>query len=175
VISIEVKNLRTWIFPRARELHQLLYKAARMAHDNPDVDILPLIACRRYAYDTFAMAKDLGFYIVGFEKQFVLPHAELDPDHFQEVRTELGYLDLTTDMSPSSRFVGAFETLPKYAHENAQRWGAVGSKMLSHYEHLKRRLNDANRRSGMESCATRYSPKRGGTLSGEGLARSPLP
>jgi hypothetical protein len=150
VIPVEVKNLRTWIFPGARELHHLLYKSARLAQDHPDVEILPLLTCRRYAYDTIRMGKDLGFYVIGFERQFVLPHVELDRDHFQEVRAELGYLDLSTDMEAPERLVTQLETLPKYAQGNAERWKAVGSKMLSYYERLKRRLNDANRRATMD-------------------------
>lgn len=150
IIPIEVKNLRMSIFPQARELHHLLYKAARLAQDNPGEEILPLLACRRYAFDVIRMARNRGFYVIGFQRQFVLPHAELDADRFQEVRVELGYLDLTTDMDPPDALVSAFETLPKYAQANAERWRTVGCRFVDYYERLKRRLNDANRRKTLD-------------------------
>jgi hypothetical protein len=149
LLPIEVKNLRTWIYPRAQELHQLLYKAARLSQMHPDTNFLPLLTCRRFHYWTFQMAKDLGFYVIGFERQFILPHAELDQDHFEEVRSELGYLDLSLDMEPYEKFVGWLENVPKYAAENVSAWNSVGSTLVNYYDRLRRRLTPAHRAQTM--------------------------
>jgi hypothetical protein len=52
-VPFEVKNLREWIYGRASELHQLLYKAAHLQANNPGVPIVPSLSAaagtRRHA------------------------------------------------------------------------------------------------------------------------------
>ena len=63
-VPIEAKNLRDWIFPTSTEVYQLLFKAAVLQVQLRDVDLLPVIVCRRAHRTLFRMAKDVGFHVI---------------------------------------------------------------------------------------------------------------
>jgi hypothetical protein len=93
-VLIEVKNIREWIYPHAKQLYTLLDKAAQIQIAHPARGFVPLLVCRRVHYTTFRMARDLGFFVAENRAQFVLPRAEVVPEQFEQVRQVLGLRDL---------------------------------------------------------------------------------
>lgn len=94
-VLVEVKNIREWIYPRTQELYQVLRKAALIQRANPTESFLPMLSCRRAHTTTNFMAKDFGFFVIDSRRQY-LPsnHAFIDPQHLDEIRNELGLVDL---------------------------------------------------------------------------------
>lgn len=100
-VLIEVKNIRSWIYPTAAELYQVLHKASVLQLARPAQQILPILICRRAHPTTFYMASQLGFVVIDMERQFVadvVTEAEL-----LEVRNELHFHDLSRDKAPRAR------------------------------------------------------------------------
>jgi hypothetical protein len=146
VVLFEVKNIREWIYPRSLNLHQLLYKAAEFQRAAPKLSVLPVLVCRKRQFRTLDMGKDLGFFTIEYDRQFMLPNPDVKPGAVEEVRTELGYIDLTvTDDLDRVNMRPSLMHLPKYAAANAEQWKAVGSKLRRHYDGLRKSLNDAER------------------------------
>lgn len=46
-LLIEVKNIRSWVYPTSIELYQLLHKASVLQLAHPDQHIMPVLACRK--------------------------------------------------------------------------------------------------------------------------------
>jgi hypothetical protein len=88
----EVKNIRGRIYPSSREVYQLLHKAAKLQVAHPERLFAPLLICRKLQHITGLMARELGFYVVDLEVQYISP--SVDKKSLQEVRNELGYSDL---------------------------------------------------------------------------------
>lgn len=82
-LVFEVKNIHVWIYPWARQLWELLVKAADVALKTP---LMPVLACVRSAWQTGQMAKDIGFLICQFSDQLFSP--EIDQTDFDEVVQE---------------------------------------------------------------------------------------
>lgn len=123
VILFEVKNIRDWIYPRAPELHQLLDKAARLQLQHPDLPFVPALVCRRAHTTAMYMAQDLGFQVMQTYTQFILPRHDLDSAHIEEVRQELGYLDLLVhDIDHSSLTKPLSGSMLQVASVRSQRW-----------------------------------------------------
>ena len=61
VLAVEVKNIHQWIYPDAPELWGLLVKAAGLAEH---LDVVPVLACVRYAYQAQSMASGPGVFLV---------------------------------------------------------------------------------------------------------------
>lgn len=123
VVLVEVKNVRGWIYPESPELFQLLDKAARLQLANPDVSFLPVLVCRRAHETTFYAAHDLGFLVVDLQAQFLPPTARIDPGHLEEIRRELGYLDLVVGADPPKVLVRRLtRTVPAQARKFADQW-----------------------------------------------------
>lgn len=89
-VPIEVKNLRDWIYPSSREQYQLLSKAAMVQDARPQRLIAPVLVCRRAHITTMRMAKQLGFFIIPIERQYV---HQVDEAALIELRAELGLVD----------------------------------------------------------------------------------
>src|SRR5262245_19614145 len=100
-IPIEVKNLRDWIYRTSRELYQLLDKAAQIQNARPTVDIAPVLVCRQAHITTMRMAKTLGFFVIPTLRQYISPTA--DGRLVEEVRTELGFIDLVATSDADKR------------------------------------------------------------------------
>jgi hypothetical protein len=80
------------------------------------------------------MAQQLGFYAIQFRNQYLRPVSEVNPDHFEEIRAELGYTDLLLDDKPTKALTKAFTTsVHRDATTSAQRWHDVGSHFGSIY------------------------------------------
>lgn len=123
VVLVEVKNVRGWVYPESPELFQLLDKAAQLQLANPDLSFLPLLVCRRAQQTTFYAAHDLGFLVVDLQAQFLPPIARIDRSRLEEVRRELGYLDLAVgDVAPEVLVRRLSETLRAQASKFAAQW-----------------------------------------------------
>lgn len=135
-VPVEVKNLREWIYPRTPELHQLLHKAAALQVAHPDTAVVPVLVCRRAHTTTFWMAGQLGFHVIDTYSQFIQP--SVDPGALEEVRVELGYTDLTTNLEPPDRIVNQFaNVLPSVAAARATAWRETAAECLELFETLR--------------------------------------
>jgi hypothetical protein len=137
-LPIEVKNIRHWIYPDSSELYELLAKAALLQLANPDVAFMPTLVCRRVHYTTFRMAKDLGFFMAQTRAQFVLPYAEVTQQSLEELRHELGFIDLIATQQPHRSLTNLFtRTIPSLAQEKAATF-AANAEMLSRFSRFLR-------------------------------------
>jgi len=151
-LPIEVKNIRHWVYPDSSELYELLAKAALLQMANPGVSFMPVLVCRKVHYTTFRMAKDLGFFVAQARAQFVLPYAEVTPDHAEELRRELGFADLVLSQEAHRPLVALFRTtIPQVAEEKAKTF-AASAEMLARFSQFLR-LDDTRLRG--ETLATR--------------------
>jgi hypothetical protein len=122
LIPIEVKNVRSWIYPSAHEIYQLLEKASLLQRAKPNLPIVPVFVCRRANYQLFRMAKHLGFYVVQAPYQYLLDSSEVKPDELREVQEVLGYRDLV--QSSDTRLIANHfsKTLPTVAGRSSHQW-----------------------------------------------------
>jgi hypothetical protein len=136
LLAIEVKNIRAWIYPRAPELHQVLYKSAALHVANPEIPVVPMLMCRRANAQTFWMAAQLGFQVLEARAQF-LP-TNLDSRAVDEVRRELGYFDLTqTEGSHPAIIHQLTNAIPPIAGVRATTWGVSAPLLIDHFETLR--------------------------------------
>jgi hypothetical protein len=138
-LPIEVKNVRHWIYPRSKELHQLLHKAALLQSEHRDQPIAPVLICRKKSVLAYWMSIELGFRIVETNRQYLLPHADVQPHILQAVRDDLGFTDLvqTTDADPT--IVGVFkDSVPGEARGIADRWAICGPELVDYFAELRK-------------------------------------
>ncbi len=118
-VLFEVKNLRSWIYPSAEELYQLLHKAVVLQIARPEQPIVPVFVCRKAHQTTFWMSYQLGFVTIDMDIQFV---GDVEEDELLEVRNELYFRDLAPGCGPSLRVRDRLiKTLPRTAHGVAQQ------------------------------------------------------
>jgi hypothetical protein len=145
-VPAEVKNLRDWIYPSSREIYQLLSKAAALLIAAPGSLIAPVLVCRRAHITTMRMAKQVGFFVIPAERQYV---QQVDGGFLTEVRTELGLFDLVQQDGTDERLVRFFRThLPKVIERTAVDWGVSGPGLAAHWSALKVEP-DAAKRAGI--------------------------
>jgi hypothetical protein len=124
-ILFEVKNLRSWIYPSAHELYQLLHKALVLQTARPEHPIVPVFACRMAHKTTFWMAQQLGFVVIDMGIQFA---GDINEEELLEVRNELHFQDLARGHGPSLRIRDRLtDTLPRTSRAVAQQWAATTS------------------------------------------------
>lgn len=119
-VLVEVKNVRSWIYPSSEELVQVLNKCRVLKQAHPDLPVVGVLACRRAHPTTFWMAKQLGFMVIDMNVQFAgnVPEGDLD-----EVRNELHLTDLRVGTGPSLRVRDRVaKTLPSIVTTIAERW-----------------------------------------------------
>ncbi|WP_231995200.1 helix-turn-helix domain-containing protein [Mycobacterium sp. 852002-10029_SCH5224772] len=130
LVTIEVKNLRQWIYPQTQELYQLLFKSAMLRMANPELVVFPVLVCRKAHYTTRRMAQHLGFHVITTERQYVRPAVaatEVDRRKFDEVNSELVY-NLTLNESAVPQMVNHFtKVIPGRSREASSRWSAFVS------------------------------------------------
>jgi hypothetical protein len=137
---IEVKNVRHWIYPNARELFQLLYKAARLQISHPDIHICPVLVTRRKSFSANEMSRELGFRILDANKQFVLPVADVDLTALARIQVELGFADLIAHDTADPGVTAALAQVPKTALNNAIRWKTFGPELVDYFQELREDL-----------------------------------
>jgi hypothetical protein len=144
-VPVEVKNLRDWIYPSSREIYQLLSKAAALQDAAPDRPIAPVLVCRRAHITTMRMAKEVGFFVIPAERQYV---HQVDDDALVEVRGELGLFDLVQQEGVDPRVERFFRThLPKVIERTAEDWSATGPDLMDYWSRLAGENDAANRAS----------------------------
>ncbi len=142
-VPIEVKNLRDWIYPSSREHYQLLSKAAVLQDARPTRSIAPVFVCRRAHITTMRMAKQLGFFIIPIERQYV---HQVDEDALIELRAELGLIDLVQQEGIDDRLVRFFQVhLPKVIERTANDWSDKGLAFLDEWSDLNKESDAAAR------------------------------
>jgi hypothetical protein len=142
-ILFEVKNLRSWIYPSAEELYQLLHKAIVLQTARPEQPIVPVFVCRRAHQTTFWMSHQLGFVTIDMGIQYV---GDVEEQELLEVRNELHFRDLAPGKGPSLRVRDRLtKTLPRTSVAVAEQWSATASDpaMVTVIEGIRR--NTSNR------------------------------
>ena len=136
---IEVKNIRSWIYPTSTEVYQLLSKAVQLQTPNPEQLIVPILICRRAHVTTFWMAKQLGFFIIAMNRQFT---GDVENEALLSVRNELHFNDLHAGTGPSLRVKERFQgTLPRHATASAERWRKTSEDLGPTIRELRRAKN----------------------------------
>jgi hypothetical protein len=145
---IEVKNVRSHLYPQALEVHQVLYKAAEVVAAHPHLSVVPVLVCRWPHFTLFTMAKQLGAFVVGTKQQPILPSKQLEPDLIAEIRDELGYRDLVITDQALPWMVDRFSrVLPTVAAASSERWRAVASTVLPYSKTLRTDLLEGRDRA----------------------------
>jgi hypothetical protein len=133
-VPVEVKNLRDWIYPSSGEIYQLLNKAAKVQEAVPDRSIAPVFVCRRAHITAMRMAKEVGFFIIPIERQYV---HHVEEEALREIRAELGLFDLVQQVGVDERLERFFRThLPKVIERTADDWSTSGPQFLDHWAML---------------------------------------
>ena len=124
-VLFEVKNLRSWIYPSAKDLYQLLHKAVVLQTAHPDQPIVPVFVCRKAHKTTFWMAQQLGFITIDMGIQYA---GDIKEAELLEVRNELHFRDLARGKGPSIRVQDRLSnTLPRTSPTFAQQWAGTVS------------------------------------------------
>jgi hypothetical protein len=91
------------------------------------------------------MAADLGFFVIAAKQQFISWPGE-DTRLLDEVRSELGYVDLVSDTGPCDEIVGYLARgLPKVLVRTAERWAHFGPPLLEQFRALRRDVEEPTR------------------------------
>lgn len=161
VVAFEVKNINTWIYPRAVELWSLLVKAAPLAAEFP---IVPVCACVRYGYEAQRMGSDLGFFVCAMRDQVFSPR--IDPDEFDTVIDDFGLVAIRHEgaLEPVVSFLtGTLRRSPPLSEprgekiewflRQAERFRVIAPVILNHAA-LAEDLDPETRRKVFISFAT---------------------
>lgn len=140
----EVKNIRSWIYPSAAELYQVLAKGVELQAAHPSQPILPVLVCRRAHQTTFWMAKQLGFMVIDMGRQFA--GTAMTEDEVLEVRNELDFNDLYRGDGPSARVLDRLrDTIPGECADAAARWAQSTVDLGTYFTSLKQRMPSKQR------------------------------
>jgi len=119
-VLIEVKNIRSWVYPQSAEPYQLLHKSCILQQTHPEQPILPVLICRKAHPTTFWMAKQLGFMVIQLRTQFA---GAVDEKALNEVRTELHFEDLRFGSEASTTVRDRFrDVIPLHGPTYAAAW-----------------------------------------------------
>lgn len=113
--AIEVKNTREWMHPDKDLMLELLFKSC-------ELDAVPVMICRRYAYVTFSVLHRCGVLLHQNYNQ-LLPEAMRDVAEQAKDKDLLGYHDIRLGTEPDSRlrrFIGS--QLPSLLPEARERF-----------------------------------------------------
>lgn len=108
--GIEVKNYRTWLYPRSAEVRDLLWKCG-------DTGIVPVLIARRLPFVTIRLLQ-MGGCLIHENYNQLYPEADRALAEKVWLKNKLGYHDIRVGNEPDSRmvkFVG--ELLPKLVKE----------------------------------------------------------
>lgn len=156
-LLMEMKNRRLVLYPRHKEVYQLLAKAAEVQRQHPDLPVVPLLICRRAHDRLFWMAKDLGFLASQTKHQYMTLPKKVTLAHVESMRSDLGLADLQVVSADAPGRIGSVltGTVPKQAASVAARWKAVGSQLIHHYDVLRSAATtDEQRNEELEALRT---------------------
>lgn len=140
-VLVEVKNIREWVYPRTQELYQVLSKSAMIQAANPTLHFVPLLVCRRVHRTTRFMAKDLGFFVIDAQRQYLPESSLIDPEALIELTSELGIADLVQGTESTRMIEQRLRTLQRHfdLETSLTRW-----KHFSDSEYFRKLLVTLN-------------------------------
>jgi hypothetical protein len=95
--GVEVKNYRTWLYPRSTEVRELLWKCA-------DADVVPVLIARRLPFLTIRLLQMGGCLVhENYNQLYPLTDGELATEVRQ--KNKLGYHDVRTGNEPDKRML----------------------------------------------------------------------
>lgn len=161
-IPIEVKNIRSWIYPSSIELYQVLDKAAVLQQTHPDRLILPILVCRKAHKTAYWMGSQLGFMVIDTGIQYLGDNVE--EEDMLEVRNELYFNDLHLGTGPSRRVQDRFTSIvPQNAVRLANLWrDTCAAPTRTHLLHHLRHETDQATRDELVSQLRAAGTWRGG-------------
>lgn len=159
---IEVKNIRSWVYPKSQELYQVLDKAAQVQRANPSEPVLPILVCRKAHITLIWMASQLGFVVIEMGRQFAgtsMPAEDVD-----EVRTELHFKDLHHGVGPSKRVEDRLRSIRPHIIDYAWKWQKTATDLGHLIAPLRTKLSNHDREVGMAALRAASSARgdRGG-------------
>ncbi len=155
--GVEVKNIRSWIYPWDNEMWDLLTSLG------PRPDVLPVLVARRIHPVAFNFVFDIGAFARQTREQyFAWPGTEEDsftPDAFAEVVEAFGFADAIRLEKPDSPSYGEparnhslvawfGETLRQYAAAQAAKW-EVAAPIVAKFPDLRSETLSAADRRGL--------------------------
>ncbi|MEQ1698591.1 MAG: hypothetical protein ABMA25_00695, partial [Ilumatobacteraceae bacterium] len=137
----EVKNTREWYYDdsinEGNALRRLLRKAAALQWSNPNVLIAPLFILRHGHQTLVRTGERDGFMVASTHVQLIKSDTKLDKANFEEVRDELGYLDMRLDVGTTNYHRGiAKKMIPNNARATAERWADGHRRYLNNSDIL---------------------------------------
>lgn len=131
-IMLEIKNTRHWHYADSAynpggDLRRFLHKAAVVQQERPHALICPAVVVRKAHTTLIQLGDAAGFIVASTDRQVVLPDHDIlsNPDHFEEVRTELGYEDLRLlEAGSTTNYHRGIvrKHIPRNARQAAQTW-----------------------------------------------------
>ena len=115
-VGVEVKNIREWVYPDSEAMLALLSKCL-------DLDAVPVLICRRYAYATFSVLHRCGVLLHQNYNQ-LLPHSLRDLAELARDKELLGYHDIRLGHEPNQRLRRFIGKLPSLLPEARDRFAA---------------------------------------------------
>lgn len=146
--AVEVKNVRSMLYPYDHDVWDLIAKVASFPH------VLPVIVGRRFHATTFKMFKDLG--VLGTETRSQLFSPSIPTEDFRQIVAALGFADAAIyDGSLRPGLLRFFAvTGPRYAQERLERWRAVAPVAANYPELRDESLDEGSRSDAFRDFAT---------------------
>jgi hypothetical protein len=138
--AVEIKNLRTILYPTDHDVWDLLAKVGSFP------EVLPVLVARRIHFTTFRMFKDLG--VLGHESRTQYFAEAIDPARFAATTGALELADaVQVDATrPSARLVRFFgDKAPDLARNSIKRW-ATAAPIVDRYREFREGLDESSRR-----------------------------
>lgn len=101
--GIEVKNYRTWLYPRSSEVRDLLWKCG-------DIDAVPVLIARRLPFLTIRLLQ-MGGCLIHENYNQLYPTADAELAALVRDKNLLGYHDVRTGSDPDGRMMRFIEKL----------------------------------------------------------------
>ncbi len=135
--GIEVKNYRTWLYPRSKEVREMLWKCG-------DIDAVPVLMARRLPFITIRLLQ-MGGCLVHENYNQLYPAADAELAAQVRQKNLLGYHDVRTGNEPDARMMRFVEKLlPGLVKEARPRFNvlreahrAYGKGTITYREWLK--------------------------------------
>lgn len=139
-LMVEVKNTRHWHYDDSArdtdgDLRRFLRKAATVQKARPGALVCPVVVVRKAQQTLIDFGIQAGFVVASTERQLVLPDHDIlrAPEHFDQVRDELGYADLRLlERGQSTTYHRGIATkhIPKNARASATLWQSTHAAFL---------------------------------------------